>query len=55
MEFTSDYRVLYNIYYSPNFFVMLWWKLINKLRRLRQIIKPKKYTRDHEFLFKTIE
>ncbi|HWY79083.1 MAG TPA: GNAT family N-acetyltransferase [Candidatus Sulfotelmatobacter sp.] len=53
MDFTKEYRLLYNMYYSRNVFFMMWWKIINKARRLRQIVYPKKHTRDHEFLFKT--
>ena len=54
MSFTNDYRVLYNIYYSQNKLTMFWWKTVNKARRIKQIGFPKKFTRDHEFLFKTI-
>lgn len=53
-EFTDNYRLLYNIYYSKNTFITYWWKLINKTRRIKQILLPKKHTRDHEFLFKTL-
>jgi hypothetical protein len=52
-EFTKEYRLLYNLYYSSNNFIMIWWKMINKVRRLKQILFPKKNTKDHEFLFKT--
>jgi CelD/BcsL family acetyltransferase involved in cellulose biosynthesis len=52
LEFASDYYCLYDIYYSQNFLVMLWWRLINFTRRLKQILFPLKYTRDHEFLFR---
>lgn len=54
MEFAKEYRLLYNIYYSPNMFIMIWWKTINKIRRIKQLMFPKKFTRDHEFLFKSI-
>lgn len=54
MEFTQDYRLLYDVYYSKNDAVMLWWKLINALRRIKQIVYHTKNTRDHEFLFKTL-
>jgi GNAT acetyltransferase-like protein len=54
MEFAKEYRLLYNLYYSPNILIMVWWKLINTARRMRQVISPKKFTRDHEFLFRTI-
>ena len=51
-EFTQEYRILYNMYYSPNVLVLSWWKAINLARRLKQILRPLKNTRDHEFLFK---
>ena len=54
MSFTQDYRMLYNIFYSKNIFFLLWWRSINKMRRVKQMLFPKKFTRDHEFLFKTI-
>jgi len=54
MEFAKSFRSLYNLYYSPNMFVMFWWKTINKLRRFKQVRFPKKFTRDHEFLFTTL-
>lgn len=54
MSVAGDYRLLYNVYYSPNSAVMIWWKLINRVRRMKQILFPKKFTRDHEFLFKTL-
>ncbi|HSW88587.1 MAG TPA: GNAT family N-acetyltransferase [Candidatus Saccharimonadales bacterium] len=54
LSFTQDYRLLYNIYYSPNICIMFWWRSINKVRRIKQVLFPKKNTRDHEFLFKTI-
>jgi len=53
-EFTPDARYLFDLYYSKNIIVMFWWKGINKARRIKQIVFPKKHTRDHEFLFKTI-
>ena len=53
-EFTQDYRLLYDVYHSKNIFVLQWWKLINLIRRKKQLIFPKKFTRDHEFLFKTL-
>lgn len=54
MSVAGNYRLLYNMYYSPNSIVMFWWKVINKARRVKQILFPKKFTRDHEFLFKTL-
>jgi|SRR5579885_375751 len=54
MQFTSNYRLLYNLYYSDNFLFLFWWKLINHIRRIKQICFPRKHTRDHEFLFKTL-
>ncbi len=55
LEFTSDYRLLYDLYYTKNKLVMVWWKSINLLRRMKQIIFPEKNTRDHEFLFKKLQ
>lgn len=55
MLFTKDYHLFYNISYSNNKMIMLWWKTINTLRRLNQLLHPKKYTRDQEFLFKTLQ
>ena len=52
--FTKNYRLLYNCYASQNVFIRLWWKLVNSARRMNQKLFPKKYTRDHEFLFKTL-
>jgi len=54
MSYTQDYRTLYNIYYSNNIFIMIWWKTINNARRIKQVLFPKKFTRDHKFLFKTL-
>lgn len=54
MEFAKNFRSLYNLYYSPNVFIMVWFKSINKIRRFKQIRFPKKFTRDHEFLFTTL-
>ena len=54
MLMTKDYRILYNVYTSNNIAILTWWKLVNKLRRLNQIISPKKNTKDHEFLFKPL-
>lgn len=53
-EFTPRYRLLYDLYSSKNIFVITWWKSINLARRIKQIAFPKKFTRDHEFLFKTL-
>jgi len=53
-QFTQKYRLFYNVYYSNNIFVLFWWKSINKIRRVKQVLFPKKFTRDHEFLFKTL-
>lgn len=54
-EYTPNYFFQYNLYYSNNIFIVLWWKSINWARRMKQTYFPLKYTRDHEFLFKTIE
>jgi CelD/BcsL family acetyltransferase involved in cellulose biosynthesis len=53
-EFTPVYYFLYDLYLSRNNFAIYWWKLIYRIRRLKQLIFPEKYTRDHEFLFKTL-
>jgi len=53
-EFTPDYRILYDLYYSKNSLYMMWWKFVNHARRLNQTYRPIKNTRDHEFLFKTL-
>jgi len=55
LEFAPDFYFLYDLWYSNNILIMVWWKLINKLRRIKQIVFPIKNTRDHEFLFKTYE
>ena len=54
MSFANDYKLLYNVYFSHNPLTMLSWKMVNRARRIKQVIRPKKYTRDHEFLFKTL-
>lgn len=54
IEFTHEYRLLYNMYYSSNMFIVLWWKIINIVRRAKQIIMPLKNTQDHKFLFKEL-
>jgi CelD/BcsL family acetyltransferase involved in cellulose biosynthesis len=53
MSFTREYRTLYNVLYSPNSAIVLWWRTINTARRLKQRLFPQKFTRDNEFLFKT--
>jgi CelD/BcsL family acetyltransferase involved in cellulose biosynthesis len=53
-EFTPKHIELYNVYYSKNKLIMLWWKFINTARRKKQMLFPKKFTRDHEYLFKTL-
>ena len=55
LSFTNTYHILYTMYYSHNPVIMFYWKLINEVRRLRQVAYPKKYTRDHEFLFKRLQ
>jgi CelD/BcsL family acetyltransferase involved in cellulose biosynthesis len=54
MEFTSEYRLLYDVYFSKNGLVMAYWKFINAVRRFKQVLLPKKFTRDHEFLFRRL-
>lgn len=52
-RFTTTYYLLYDLWFSKNILIMIWWKFINSLRRVNQILFPIKYTRDHEFLFKS--
>lgn len=54
-EFTPLYFFQFNLYYSRNLFIRLWWRSINTARRIKQIYWHTNYTRDHEFLFKTYE
>lgn len=51
-QFTPKYLFQYNLYFSKNVLVMKWWKVINSIRRIKQMLLPEKHTRDHEFLFK---
>ncbi len=51
--FTPQYFYLYNLYHSGNPFIMMWWKAINAVRRGKQVLFPQKFTKDHQFLFKT--
>lgn len=55
VSFTNEYFLMYDMNFSPNPIVSFLWKSINFARRTKQIIFPKKYTRDHEFLFKTLK
>lgn len=50
-EFTPEYHCFYDLYISKNVVFMLWWKSINNIRRIKQVLFPLKNTRDHEFLF----
>lgn len=52
-EFTKDYKLKYDLHYSRNSLVMLWWKSIIFARRLKQVLMPEKNSRDYEFLFTT--
>lgn len=54
LEFTPHFNLYYDLYYSPNKIIMLWWKSINTVRRIKQIFAHEKNNRDHEFLFKTL-
>ena len=54
-EFTKDYRVLYDLFYSENLAIMYWFKTVNFARRMRQILFPVKNTQDHKFLFKSFQ
>lgn len=53
-EFTSDYYTQYDMYYSKNKLTVLWWKLINTVRRIKKIYIHEKFTDDHLFLFKEL-
>lgn len=53
-EFTPHFYHQYDVYFSPNNFVMAWWKLVNLARRIKKVKFPEPYTRDHEFQYKTI-
>jgi len=53
-NFTTQYYIQYNLYYSSNPLVMFWWHGINFARRLKQLLFPIKFTKDHEFLFKSL-
>lgn len=52
-EFAGSYFVQYNLLYSRNPVIRSWWKVVTKIRRFKQQLFPIKYTRDHEFLFRT--
>lgn len=54
LDFTHEYTLFYDFYYSNNSLILFWWKLINKARRMKQVLHPEKNTRDHEFLFKEL-
>lgn len=51
-KFTKKYLIKYDLHYSRNKLIMLWWKSINFARRYKQVLFPEKNSRDHEFLFK---
>lgn len=51
-EFTGDYRLQYDLSWSANPAVRVWWLLINATRRLRQRLLRPQDTDDHRFLFR---
>lgn len=53
-SFTNEYFLMYDMNFSNNPIVGLLWKSINCVRRVKQSMFPKKNTRDHEFLFKSL-
>lgn len=53
-ELTPVYYLIYDMYFSKNIFVMFWWRSINAIRRLKKILVPERFTRDPEFLFRTL-
>lgn len=54
MEFTDTYNYLFDVYISKNYLYLLWWVLINRVRRLKQVLYPENNTHDHEYLFKEL-
>lgn len=54
LEFTPNYFLLYNCYLTNHILFIYWWRFINKLRRYKQILFTKEFTRDHELLFKEL-
>jgi CelD/BcsL family acetyltransferase involved in cellulose biosynthesis len=53
-EFAPEFYMQYNVMYSQNSLVMGWWKLINFARRMKQVLLPTRYTKDHEYLFRRV-
>ncbi len=53
-DFVPEFYFQYNVMYSRSTFVMGWWSLVNSVRRIRQVLLPKKNTKDHEFLFRRV-
>lgn len=54
-QFTPEYFLEYDLYASPNIFILSWWKFINSLRRAKKVLIPEKYTLDNRYLFKHLK
>lgn len=54
LEFTSHYRLLYDMYYSKNKPIIIWWQTIHFVRRIKQIFFHIKNNNDYQYLFKTL-
>lgn len=53
IDYTKDYSIQYNLYLSSNNFINIWWKVINYIRRVKIILFKPKFSKDHQYLFKT--
>jgi len=53
-EFTKRYQLQFEFYYSKNFLIMLWWKMINLLRRFRILLIRTQNSDDYLYLFKRL-
>ena len=53
-EFTSKYVAQYDLYLSKHLIPIIWWRLINYIRRLRIIILKTLNSKDSEFLFRPL-
>jgi hypothetical protein len=52
-EFTHLYHFQFDLYYSKNPAIQLYWTLINFARLVKKRLFPEKHTRDHEFQYLT--
>ena len=51
-KYTDNYYSSYEVYASNNVYFMFWWRLVNKIRRIRQLVKTDKFNLDSKYLFK---